>query len=60
MLQMCFLNEINYVSLVVQSNFGDIEDKLVADLGVGCGVLAIGAVMLGAKSVVGMLKKMSK
>ena len=32
----------------VQSTFDDIEDKLVADLGCGCGVLSIGAVMLGA------------
>lgn len=37
----------------VQSTFGDIEDKLVADLGCGCGVLAIGACMLGAGSVTG-------
>ena len=37
----------------MQSAHGDLEGKLVADLGCGCGVLSIGAVMLGAASVVG-------
>ena len=37
----------------IQSAYNDIEDKLVADLGVGCGVLSIGAVMLGAGHVTG-------
>lgn len=32
----------------MQSSYGDLEDKLIADLGCGCGVLSIGAVMLGA------------
>ncbi len=36
-----------------QASFGDLEDKSVADLGCGCGVLSIGAVMLGAGAVVG-------
>jgi len=30
------------------SSFGDIENKAVADLGCGCGVLSIASVMLGA------------
>ncbi|KAF2355117.1 Methyltransferase small domain [Trinorchestia longiramus] len=34
-------------------NFGEIADKTVADLGCGCGVLAIGAAMLGASAVTG-------
>lgn len=33
--------------------FDDIEDKLIADLGCGCGVLSIGSVMLGAGAVTG-------
>lgn len=32
----------------IQSTFGDIEGKVVADLGCGCGVLSIGAAMLDA------------
>lgn len=32
----------------MQTTFGDIEDKHVADLGCGCGVLSAGAIMLGA------------
>jgi len=37
----------------MQASFGDIENKLVADLGSGCGVLSVGAVMLGAGAVTG-------
>lgn len=36
-----------------ESCFGDIEGKMVADLGTGCGTLAIGAAMLGAGISVG-------
>ncbi|XP_042351232.1 rRNA N6-adenosine-methyltransferase METTL5 isoform X1 [Plectropomus leopardus] len=36
-----------------RSTFDDIEGKLVADLGCGCGVLSIGAVMLDAGLCVG-------
>ncbi|KAM8933928.1 rRNA N(6)-adenosine-methyltransferase METTL5 [Pelodytes ibericus] len=32
----------------IHNTFDDIEDKVVADLGCGCGVLSIGAAMLGA------------
>ena len=37
----------------IQTSFGDIEDKKVADLGCGCGVLSIGAIMLGAEKATG-------
>ncbi|KAI0223949.1 Methyltransferase-like protein 5 [Lamellibrachia satsuma] len=37
----------------IQSRYGDIQDKLVADLGCGCGVLSIGAAMLQCGGCVG-------
>jgi len=37
----------------ISDTFGDLEDKLIADLGCGCGVLSIGSVMLGAGAVIG-------
>lgn len=32
----------------MESSFGDLQGKVVADLGCGCGMLAIGTVMMGA------------
>lgn len=37
----------------IQTKFGDIEDKLVADLGCGCGMLSIGSFLLGATHTIG-------
>ncbi|KAJ8872229.1 hypothetical protein PR048_025831 [Dryococelus australis] len=37
----------------MQACYGDIEGKLVADLGCGCGTLSAGAAMLGAGACVG-------
>ncbi|CAG2067455.1 unnamed protein product [Timema podura] len=37
----------------IQASFNDIEGKLVADLGCGCGTLSAGAAMLGAAACVG-------
>ena len=37
----------------IAATFDDIENKLIADLGCGCGVLSIGCVMLGAGLVTG-------
>jgi len=37
----------------MEATFGDLEDKTVADLGCGCGVLSLGAVMMGAHFVHG-------
>lgn len=34
-----------------EASFGDIEGKLVADLGCGCGVLSIASIMMGARSL---------
>jgi len=36
------------------ATFDDIDGKVVADLGVGCGILSIGSVMLGASSILGI------
>ncbi|GBG89405.1 hypothetical protein CBR_g49195 [Chara braunii] len=38
----------------VATTFGDIEGKVVVDLGCGCGVLAIAASLLGAAHVIGV------
>nr|CAG4644241.1 EOG090X0BVL [Lepidurus arcticus] len=35
----------------IESNFGNLEDKHVLDLGCGCGVLSIGSVIAGAAHV---------
>ncbi|XP_046661737.1 rRNA N6-adenosine-methyltransferase METTL5 [Homalodisca vitripennis] len=37
----------------IQSSYGDLEGKMVADLGCGCGTLTFGSVMLGAGLCVG-------
>ncbi|XP_060113420.1 rRNA N6-adenosine-methyltransferase METTL5 [Heteronotia binoei] len=37
----------------IHNTFDDIENKMVADLGCGCGVLSIGSAMLGAGLCVG-------
>ncbi|XP_015277726.1 PREDICTED: methyltransferase-like protein 5 [Gekko japonicus] len=37
----------------IHNTFDDIENKIVADLGCGCGVLSIGSAMLGAGLCIG-------
>ena len=37
----------------ISATFDDLENKHVADLGCGCGVLSIGSVMMGAGAVTG-------
>jgi len=37
----------------IQSKYGDLEGKSVADLGCGCGMLSIGAFLLGSQYTVG-------
>lgn len=37
----------------IQTKYGDIENKLVADLGCGCGMLSIGSFLLGAAHTIG-------
>jgi len=37
----------------IHATFDEIEDRHIADLGCGCGVLSIGSVMLGAGAVTG-------
>ena len=36
----------------IHNTYDDIENKVVADLGCGCGVLSIGTAMLGAGYVI--------
>lgn len=43
-----FLSPAARMLYTIQSTFDDIEGKLVADLGCGCGVLSIGAAVLDA------------
>ncbi|CAG9833869.1 unnamed protein product [Diabrotica balteata] len=43
----------SHVLYTVQSQYGDIDGKLVADLGSGCGALTIGAAVLNAALVIG-------
>jgi predicted RNA methylase len=40
---------------LIESEHGDIEGKMVADLGCGVGVLTIGAALLGARTFVKFL-----
>ena len=37
----------------MEASFGDLQGKMVADLGCGCGMLAVGSVMMGAAMVYG-------
>lgn len=37
----------------IQTKYADIENKLVADLGCGCGMLSIGSFLLGAVHTIG-------
>lgn len=36
----------------IHNTYDDIENKVIADLGCGCGVLSIGTAMLGAGYVI--------
>lgn len=36
-----------------QAQYFDLEDKLVGDLGCGCGMLSIGSFLLGAQLTIG-------
>nr|CAH7727970.1 unnamed protein product [Callosobruchus chinensis] len=43
----------SHMLYTIQSQYGDISGKLVADLGSGCGALTIGAAVLNAALVIG-------
>ncbi|XP_023030302.1 methyltransferase like 5 [Leptinotarsa decemlineata] len=43
----------SHMLYTIQSQYGDISGKLVADLGSGCGALTIGAAVLNASLVIG-------
>eukprot|EP01130_Rhizamoeba_saxonica_P019010 TRINITY_DN9731_c0_g1_i1.p1 TRINITY_DN9731_c0_g1~~TRINITY_DN9731_c0_g1_i1.p1 ORF type:complete len:223 (-),score=56.10 TRINITY_DN9731_c0_g1_i1:51-719(-) len=38
----------------ISDSYDDIDEKVIADFGVGCGVLSIGAAILGANQVIGI------
>lgn len=44
----------SHMLYTIQSNYDDIENKLVLDLGCGAGMLSVGAALLGASHVVGV------
>ncbi|MFX1298978.1 MAG: METTL5 family protein [Promethearchaeota archaeon] len=39
---------------IISNTYNDIQNKTIADLGCGTGILAIGAALLGAKQVIGV------
>lgn len=43
----------SHLLYTMESTYADIDGKVVCDLGVGCGILAIGCAMLGAGLVIG-------
>lgn len=43
----------SHMLYTIETNYQDIEGKIVADLGSGCGMLSIGAFCLGAGHVIG-------
>ena len=43
----------SHMLYTIQCNYGDIQDNIIADLGSGCGMLSIGASILGAGHVIG-------
>ncbi|KAK3913513.1 rRNA N6-adenosine-methyltransferase METTL5 [Frankliniella fusca] len=43
----------SHMLYTMQATYRDVEGKLIADLGCGCGALSLGAAMLGAGTVVG-------
>lgn len=44
----------SHMLYTIQSNYDDLENKLVLDLGCGAGMLSVGAALLGAAHVVGV------
>lgn len=40
--------------IFIAYQFGDIEDKIVIDLGCGTGIFSVGAYLLGAKKIIGV------
>jgi len=40
--------------IFIAHQFGDIENKIVADLGCGTGIFSVGAYLTGAKKVIGI------
>jgi len=48
----CYLAAVHFSGCMlhtIQSRFGDIDDKMVADVGCGTGMLSVGSCLLGAQ-----------
>lgn len=45
---LCFFPPPACMLYTIHNTFDDIENKTIADLGCGCGMLSIGSAMLGA------------
>ena len=46
---LCVLHLVGCMLHTIQSRYGDIHDKMLADVGCGTGMLSVGCCLLGAQ-----------